>query len=443
MNVGFAPPGASGRRAELRTVQSPRPPRKRVDRGASRHPRRRSRAASRLSLHQLPPPPAGAAHWLRGLPSADERPASFTVMLWLVGLVLGLGTVMVFSASSVESLILYGSPLRIFEKQAVYVVLGVTALGVTTRVDYRRWRRLSVVMLLGSVLALMAVLVPGVGIGSGGASRWLGAGSLRIQPSEVAKLAVLVYVADMLARRQRSVRDWRQSVRPVAILLAFVGMLLMMQPDMGTSLVVALIAFTLLWAAGVELRALGALVSMAVVGVLVLGWAAPYRRARLLSFVDPWQHKLTSGFQVTESLVGFSGGHLTGVGLGASPLKWGLLPNPYTDFIFSVVGSELGLLGSVGIVVLFAAIGWWGIRIASAAPDRFGTLLAAGVTAWLVGQATINMGAVVGLLPVTGIPLPFVSFGGSSLVIEMAATGMLLNVAARSGRKAATEDRRG
>ena len=443
MNVRLAPGSTSGRPANFRTVQSPQEPRRRSDRTAGRHPRRRARSASHLSLHELPPPPAGVAHWLRGLPSSGERPAIFTAMLWLVGLALGLGTVMVFSASSVESLILYGSPLRIFEKQAIYVVLGLIALSVTVRVDYRRWRRLAVVMLLGSVLALMAVLVPGVGIGSGGASRWLGAGSLRVQPSEVAKLAVLVYVADMLARRQRSVSDWRQSVRPVAILLGVVGMLLMMQPDMGTSLVVALIAFTLLWAAGVQLRALGALVSMAVVGVLVLGWAAPYRRARLLSFLDPWQHKLTSGFQVTESLVGFSVGHVTGVGLGASPLKWGLLPNPYTDFIFSVVGSELGLLGSVAIVVLFAAIGWWGIRIASAAPDCFGTLLAAGVTAWLVGQATINMGAVVGLLPVTGIPLPFISFGGSSLVIEMAATGMMLNVAARSGRQPNANGRKG
>lgn len=425
MNVDVAPRTTSGRPTGLR------PSRGQGRRPAAGTPRRSSGARSRLELHR-PGPPPGASQWLRGLPSADQRPAAFTVLLWLVGLALGLGTVMVFSASSVESLILYGSPLRIFEKQAMYVVLGTAALAVAVRVDYRRWRRLAPVMLLGSIVALVAVLVPGVGIGSGGASRWLGVGSLRVQPSEVAKLAVLVYVADMLARRQRSVGDWRQSVRPVAILLGVVGMLLMMQPDMGTSLVVALIAFTLLWAAGVPLRALGALVFMAVVGVLALGWAAPYRRARLLSFVDPWHHRLSSGFQVVESLVGFSGGHLTGVGLGASPLKWGLLPNPYTDFIFSVVGSELGLLGSVAIVVLFGAIGWWGIRIAARAPDCFGTLLAAGITAWLVGQATINMGAVVGLLPVTGIPLPFISFGGSSLVIEMAATGMLLNVAARS-----------
>jgi cell division protein FtsW len=296
------------------------------------------------------------------------------------------------------------------------------------RVDYRRWRRAALPLALISLALLVVVLVPGLGVSVRGSSRWLGTGQFRMQPSELAKLAMLLFTADLLARRGAK-GSVRPALRPVLIVFVAAAFLVMAQPDMGTTLVLGCIVMALLFVGGIELRTLGGLVALASVSALVLGLVEGYRRARLFSFLNPWKDAGNTGYQIVQSLVGLASGHWTGLGLGASRAKWGFLPNAYTDFIFAIIGEELGLLGTLLVIGLFAAFAVLGVRTALKAPDRFGALLAAGITAWVVGQALINIGAVIGVLPVTGVPLPFVSFGGSSLVITMAAAGMLLNIA--------------
>jgi cell division protein FtsW len=355
-------------------------------------------------------------------------------VLTLTGALCAVGLVMVLSASAYTSLEYYGSVWTIFERQVLWMALGALALGVTARIHYVRWRRLRMVMLIGTLGLLVAVLVPGVGVSAGGSSRWIGFGQLRLQPSELMKLAIAVFAADLLARRAKRVHKTRDVVAPLLTVLVVAGVLVLRQPDMGTAIVLACITFTLLYAGGVPLRpVLKALVVVSVAG-LIVGVAEPYRRARLLSFLNPFAHAKGSGYQVVQSLVGLGSGHLYGLGLGGGREKWGLLPNAHTDFIFSVIGEEAGLVGTLLVLLLFSALAWYGFRAATRAPDRFGGLLAVACTCWITSQAVINIGAVIGLLPVTGIPLPFVSFGGSSLVITMVAAGILANIAAHERR---------
>jgi cell division protein FtsW len=360
---------------------------------------------------------------------AGERISTATGILLVVGALCACGLVMVLSASAYTSLQLYGSVWTIFERQVLWMVLGVVALVVASRLPYDLWRRVRVVLLLVTVAMLFAVLVPGVGVVSGGSSRWIGVGLLRVQPSELMKVALVVFAADLLTRRADRVEEAGAVVVPVAVVTGFAALLLLKQPDMGTAMVVVVIAFAVLFAGGVPMRYLRrAAVATVALGAL-FALAEPYRRARLLSFLHPLAQRNGNGYQVVQSLVGLGTGHLVGVGLGNGRQKWGLLPNPHTDFIFSVIGEETGLIGSLIVLALFGVFAWYGIRAAARAPDRFGTLLGVGVTAWITVQAIINIGAVIGVLPVTGIPLPLVSFGGSSLVITMFAAGMLVNIA--------------
>jgi cell division protein FtsW len=359
------------------------------------------------------------------------RSGTFVGLLAVVSVLTVLGLVMVLSSSSVQAIRQYGSPWVYFERQLLWVAVGSGAMVVCAKLDYRIWRRISVPLIVLAVFLLVLVLVPGVGVLVDGSSRWVGTGSFRIQPSELMKLALVVFGADLLARRAGRTRQWARTVRPMTMVFFVAGLLVMMQPDMGTTLVLASIVFGLLFASGTRVRTLVVLLTASLTGAVLLGLAEPYRRARLLSFLDPWAHRSDQGYQVVQSLVGLGSGHLWGVGLGASRAKWGFLPNAHTDFIFAIIGEELGLIGSLLVVGLFATLAFLGIRTAARAPDRFGRFLAIGITGWIVCQAFINIGAVIGLLPVTGLPLPFVSFGGSSLVIVMAATGLLLSVAAR------------
>jgi cell division protein FtsW len=350
-------------------------------------------------------------------------------VLLLVGSLCAVGLVMVLSASAFTSLQYYGSVWTIFERQLLWMALGAIALYVSARMSYDKWRRIRVLLLIGTLLLLLAVLVPSLGVSAGGSARWIGFGQLRIQPSELMKLALAVFAADLLARRADRVHEPGAVVVPLLVVLGIAGVLVLKQPDMGTALVLACITLALLYAGGVPLRpVLKVLLGVAVLG-LILGLAEPYRRARLLSFLNPFAHAQGSGYQVVQSLVGLGSGRLWGLGLAGGREKWGLLPNAHTDFIFSVIGEEGGLIGALVVVALFGALAWYGLRAASRAPDRFGALLAVAATCWITSQAVINIGAVIGLLPVTGIPLPFISFGGSSLVITMVAAGVLANVA--------------
>jgi cell division protein FtsW len=316
-----------------------------------------------------------------------------------------------------------------FERQLMWVAAGAAALVLVARVDYRRWRALAVPAVVGSVVLMVLVLVPGVGVTASGSSRWLGYGQLRFQPSELAKLALLLFTADRLVWCAERSTVSLKALRGVLVATGAAAFLILRQPDMGTAMIVVLVVMVLLFVGGAPLRQMGGLMGLWAVGGLIVGSLESYRRARLLSFVNPWKDPGNTGYQVAQSLVALGSGHLTGVGLGASRAKWGFLPNAHTDFIFAVIGEELGLLGTLLVVALFAAFAVVGVRAALRAPDRFGMLVAAGVTVWVVGQAVVNVGAVTGILPVTGVPLPFVSFGGSSLVITMAAVGILLNIA--------------
>jgi cell division protein FtsW len=348
----------------------------------------------------------------------------------LVGVLCVIGLVMVGSASPVISLGLYGSPWTIFIRQVMWMGVGAAALLIFARVDYRKWRVIRGPLVVVTMVLLVIVLVPHFGVTAGGSSRWIGFGMLRMQPSELMKLALAVFAADLLARRSDRSTDTKMIIVPVLSVLGVSALLILKQPDLGTALVLSCIAFGILFMGGVPMGPILKVLTVFTALAVVLSLADPYRRDRILSFLNPGAHQSGSGYQVWQSLIGLGSGHLFGLGLGGGRQKWGFLPNAHTDFIFSVVGEELGLLGAIVVLGLFFALAWFGLRAATRAPDRFGSLLAVGITTWITSQAVINIGAVVGVLPVTGIPLPFISFGGSSLVITMAAVGILLNIAA-------------
>ena len=359
----------------------------------------------------------------------------------LVVVMVGFGLLMVLSSSSVQALRESGSSWLYFQRQLVWVGLGAIGMVLAARLDYRVWRLAAGPGVAASVVALVVVLIPSVGVTVNGSRRWIDFGPFQVQPSEVAKVAVLVFCADLLARRADRVHEFGAVLGPVLAVLGVIGFLIMSQPDMGTTAIIAGIVATVLFVGGIPTAWMLTLGSVGAVLSIVMGLAEPYRRARILSFIDPWADATHTGYQVVQSLVGMGSGQLTGVGIGASRAKWGFLPNAHTDFIFTIVGEELGLLGSLAVLAAFVFFAVIGVRIALRAPDRFGTLLAAGITAWVVGQAVINIGAVVGALPVTGVPLPFVSAGGSALGVTMVAAGMLVSVARESDRRAHTQDR--
>jgi cell division protein FtsW len=364
--------------------------------------------------------------------ASGRRTAESTLLLGLIVTLNLTGLVMVMSASSVVSLESYDTSWYYFKRQAIWAGIGTVAMLVVQRIDYHRWRRLSWPALAVSVVLLGAVLVPGVGRNVNGATRWIGYGPLVIQPSELAKLALLLACASLLANRINEIHRLDLVLWPIAVMTSIVIGLVMVQPNLGTSIVLAAIVMTLLFVAGMPGRTLAAVVGVLSALAVFAALAAPYRRARVLSFLHPEADPQGNGYQTIQAWMAMAEGGMSGVGVGASRAKWGFLPFAHTDFIFAIIAEELGFLGAAVVVVLFVAIGIVGIRTAVRAPDTFGMLLAAGVTAWFVFQAVVNIGAVVGALPITGVPLPFVSSGGSSLVTSMAGCGVLLNVARQS-----------
>ncbi len=350
------------------------------------------------------------------------------------------GLVMILSASAVEALSAYGSSWYFFERQLLWALVGAVVFVVCARVDYHHWRRLSVPLLVVAAVTLCVVLVPGIGIKVDGARRWLGSGSLRFQPSEIAKLALLVYVADVMTRRASDVADWERVLKPILVVSGTIGVLVLLEPDLDSVIVLALVVMAILIVGGLPVRQLLRLAMAGTLGVVIASLAEPYRRARVFAFLHPSRDASNTGYQIRQSLIALGSGGVDGVGLGAGRAKWMFLPNAHTDFIFAIIGEELGLFGCLLVLGLFVGFGLVGLRIARRAPDRFGTLLAAGVTAWVVGQAAINLGAVVAVLPVSGIPLPFLSAGGSALVFTMAGAGMLANIARQCPPRSAVRE---
>jgi len=382
--------------------------------------RQRNKASARAAAPRSSS--SGVFTSIRRLPTA-------TLLGGVVALLCIIGLVMVGTASSVISINLFGSPWSIFIREVMWMAAGLLALTAAIRVDYRMIRRLSPILMVVTIVLLLVVLVPGVGVHVQGSSRWVGFGQFRVQPSEMMKLALVLFSADFIAHRLDEGSSERRIMGPLLLVTGLAGILILMQPDMGTAMVLGCIVITMLFVAGVRLgpvlKVLGIVASLA----LIFAVASPYRRERLVSFLDPSVHSSGSGYQVVQSLIGLGTGHLFGAGLGGGQQQWGFLPNAQTDFIFSVIGEELGFIGAALVLALLGAFVWLGIRTAMRAPDRFGGLLAVGLVAWVGSEALINIGAVVGVLPVTGIPLPFISFGGSSLVITMLAAGILINIA--------------
>jgi cell division protein FtsW len=364
---------------------------------------------------------------------------SSTTALTLVGLV------MVLSASSISAFEDYGSSFLFFKRQAAYAVFGAAALWLTSRMRYDAWQRLCFPFLVVTVALLVLVLHPTFGTVAGGSARWIQLGPVTIQPSEPAKLAMIAFAAAVLARRWRRLGELRQLAVPLVPVTAVLCGLILLQPDMGTAMIIVTSVGLLAFVAGARLRhlALGA-VSLVTLGFGLM-YVEGYRWTRFTSFLDPWADPQGSGYQTIQSLIALATGGPLGVGLGAGRQKWSTLPNAHTDFIFAIIGEELGLVGALLVLLLFGVLVYAGIRVAVRAPDGFGRLLAGGIVGWFGTQALVNLGAVTGLLPITGVPLPFVSFGGSSLVVSLAAVGVLVSIGRGrvSRRASATAGRRG
>jgi cell division protein FtsW len=349
------------------------------------------------------------------------------------------GLVMVYSATSASAALANGDPAYFLKRQAGYAVLGLIAMVVVSRLDYRILRRLAPILVVTSLALLLGVLVFGQAVN--GARRWISVGPAVFQPSELAKLALAIWAAGYLTRK-RPPRTLKELWRPVGLLTTVFCVLLLAEPDLGTAIAIMLMLAAMLLVAGTPTRTLGAGLGIAGAASLLAVWFEPYRRARLFSFLNPWHDAQGAGYQTVQAMIGLGSGGIFGRGLGQSIEKANFLPEAHTDMIFAIIGEELGLVGATMVILAYAAFAYAGLRIALSCKDPFGKRLAAGLTVLVCGQAAINLAAVMGLAPLTGIPLPFVSYGGSSLVVGLASVGILLNIAGDAGtRRASVSDR--
>jgi cell division protein FtsW len=348
--------------------------------------------------------------------------------LFLATLALVCGSVvMVYSASALLALERYEQPYLFVTKQMMWAVLGLAVLSIVMKIDYRTYRNETLVWtLVGGVgLLLIAVLFsPPIN----GSRRWFSIGPLGIQPSELAKIVAIVFTAAVLERRMHRVNELKYSLLPIAIVIGALVGLILIEPDLGTAILLVAVIGLMVFVAGISYRYIFGTVILALPALYVLVWSAEYRRRRLLAFLDPWADPLGDGFQVIQSMIAIGTGGVTGKGLMAGVQKLFYLPEPHTDFIFAVLSEELGLVGATVIVACFCVIAWRGLRAATYAPDPFGSFLALGLTMMIVLQAFVNISVVMGLLPTKGITLPLVSSGGSSLLVNLLAMGVLLNV---------------
>ncbi|MEV4171404.1 putative lipid II flippase FtsW [Nonomuraea sp. NPDC049709] len=375
------------------------------------------------------------AHWAREqlgtLKELLDKPlTTYYLIIMCSALLLALGLMMVLSASSIEALQKTGSPFSWFIKQSLSAAIGVPVMYACSRLPVKFFRWAGYPMMALSIIALVMVLF--IGSSELGAQRWIYIGPLTIQPSEPAKLGLALWGADLLARRARQGRiEWRQMLIPLMPGTAILAVMVMLGRDLGTTLVLFMIFLALLWVVGAPVKLFGGILSLAVLAAVIMIKVEPYRMARIGAFLDPWADAQGAGYQAVQGQIAMGSGGWFGLGLGSSRQKWSWLPHGESDFIFAILGEELGLMGTLMVVALFGLLGYAGLRVAVRVNDPFIRLAAAAMVAWIVGQATVNMGAVLGVLPITGIPLPLVSYGGSSLLPTLAALGMLLSFAKR------------
>lgn len=360
-----------------------------------------------------------------------ERPlASYQLVLGATALLLGLGLIMVLSASSIYALTNYGNSFAMIERQLIFAIVGLGGAYVAARIPLRVLRRLILPFLIVSVALILATFIPGVGINVHGNRNWLPLiPGFRLQPSEFVKLALVLWIADLYAKRQKRLATPRLVLTPMVPIAGGVALLVVGQHDLGTALVLFALVIGMLWIAGLPGRHMGGMLA-GLFGLLVVAVAtSPQRVSRLLNFTDPMSDPNGTGMQSVHGSMALARGGFWGVGLGGSRQKWGSLPEAHTDFILAVIGEELGLLGTLVVLVLFILLAVAGIRIATRTRDPFVHYTAAGITIWIAAQAVINIGMVLGLLPVIGIPLPLISYGGSSLLVTLVAMGILINCA--------------
>jgi cell division protein FtsW len=373
--------------------------------------------------------------------SVFKMPACDIWLLLFTTALCGFGLIMVYVASAATAYTDYGNPAYYFERQLLWMALGVVAMVACIRMDYHSWRSIGPWMAAICVVLLVAVLLPHIGVEIQGARRWIGAGPVEIQPSVVAQFMVMVEGAVWLEQHRRKIGDLQQGVYPYAWRIAVLVFLVLLEKDLGSAMVLAVLGLGLLVLAGVKLRYFVGLGALGLLAGVVLIKAEPYRMARLLAYLNPFAHPLGSGFQAVQALYAFGSGGLFGTGFGSAVPSSQLLPEAQNDFIFAIIGQDLGLIGSLAVLLLFGLFAWRGYQIARNAPDYLGVLLAGGATIWIVGQALINIGGVTDTIPSTGVPLTFISYGGSSMALSLAAVGILLNISARRRRAGAANAR--
>jgi cell division protein FtsW len=346
-----------------------------------------------------------------------------------------LGLAMILSAGSISAVEGYGTSFWYFNRQLVYAVGGVAAMLVAIRLPHTVWRKLAAPMLLVLLPLMLIALHPSAGSSLYGASRWIDLGPVTLQPSEFLKLAMVAFAAAVLTAKWGKLDDPAHLLIPLAPVVLVVAVLVILQRDLGSTVIICGSVFLVLFAAGVRLRYLVITGAVSLAGAAFLIFGEAYRRTRFVdAFLNPWNDPEGAGFQLIQGMIAFGSGGWTGLGLGASRQKWDYLPNAHSDFIFAIVGEELGLLGALFVLAMFGLLLFAGIRIAIAAPDTFGRLLAAGITGWIGLQTIVNLGAVTGLMPITGVPLPLLSFGGTALVVTLASIGTLASIARASAQ---------
>lgn len=350
------------------------------------------------------------------------------ILLFVIIVLLAVGMAMVYSSSYIWADYKYSDSFFFLKRQLLFSGAGVLAMFFFMYVPYGTWRRYAKIILLSCYVLLLLVLIPGVGMVRGGAQSWIGVGAFSIQPSEFMKLGLIIFLSGYLAINQKYITSFRKGFFPSLILVFSAFGLIMLQPDLGTGIVLVGTCMVIIFVSGARLSHFFGLAFIGLIGFVLLILSAPYRISRITSFLNPWEDPLGDGFQIIQSLYAIGPGGLMGVGFGESLQKFFYLPEPQTDFIFAIIGEEFGFIGGTVVLGLFFILFWRGIKITLEAPDLFGRFLALGIISMLIIQVIINISVVIGLIPVTGITLPFLSYGGSSLTLTLASAGILLNI---------------
>lgn len=350
----------------------------------------------------------------------------------IVVLLVAIGIVMIYSTSAIYANEKMGDSLYFLKRHLIYLIAGLVMMILAMTVDMQTLRRLSKPIMAISVILLVLVLIPHIGRETAGARRWFKLGPLNFQPSEFAKIAIMIYFADLLARKEKVIRSFIHGYLPPVLVLGFTLGLILLEPDLGTAIAISIISVIMLFVSGVNMTYIFASFLASIPVLYMLLFRVPYRRKRMMIFLNPWSDKRGAGFQIIQSFVALGSGGLFGVGLGQSRQKLFYLPASHTDFIFSIIGEELGLAGAASVVILFIVFVWEGMKISFRAEGKFEKLLSLGLVSLIALEALINIGVTAGVLPTKGLPLPFISYGGTSLMFHLTAVGLLLNIAKSS-----------